>query len=79
VFSLYGSVAVLPSLIGLTATGFIADNIGIDYAFIYSGIVITLLGVVAMFVKSMLRLGTNRSGAVAMEDGDAGDGTVGEG
>jgi DHA3 family macrolide efflux protein-like MFS transporter len=79
VFSLYGSVAVLPSLIGLTATGFIADNIGIDYSFIYSGIVITLLGVVAMFVKSMLRLGTNRSGAVAMEDGDAGDGTVGEG
>jgi DHA3 family macrolide efflux protein-like MFS transporter len=57
VFSLYGSIAILPSLVGLTATGFIADHIGIDYAFIYSGIIIIVAGILAMFVKNMLKLG----------------------
>ncbi len=57
VFSLYGSIAILPSLVGLTATGFIADHIGIDYAFIYSGIIIIVTGILAMFVKNMLKLG----------------------
>lgn len=57
VFSLFGSVSVLPSLVGLTATGFIADKIGVVYAFLYSGIIITLIGGLAMFIPSMLALG----------------------
>lgn len=57
VFSLYGSLAILPSLIGLTATGFIADNIGVAPAFVYSGIILVILGIVAMFVPSMLSMG----------------------
>ena len=57
VFSLYGSIAILPSLVGLTATGFIADRIGIDFAFIYSGIIIVVTGILAMFVKKMTNLG----------------------
>jgi DHA3 family macrolide efflux protein-like MFS transporter len=57
VFSLFGSVSVLPSLIGLTATGFIADTIGVVYAFLYSGILIILIGIAAMCVPSMLALG----------------------
>lgn len=61
VFSLYGSVAVLPSLIGLTATGFIADYIGIDYVFIISGLIIIAVGIGAMFVKEMNRLGKVRT------------------
>lgn len=60
VFSLFGSVSILPSLIGLTATGFIADKIGVVYAFLYSGIIITLLGIVAMLIPSMLALGNNK-------------------
>ena len=57
VFSLYGSVAVLPSLIGLTATGVIADHIGLNFAFIISGLIIIAVGIAAMFVKDMNRLG----------------------
>jgi DHA3 family macrolide efflux protein-like MFS transporter len=57
VFSLYGSVAILPSLIGLTATGLIADYIGVTYAFVIAGAIIILIGVVAMFVKPVMRIG----------------------
>ena len=57
VFSLFGSVSILPSLIGLTATGFIADKIGVGYAFLYAGIFITLIGIIAMLIPSMLALG----------------------
>ena len=57
VFSLYGSVAVLPSLIGLTATGLIADHIGLSFAFIISGLIIIAVGIAAMFVKDMNSLG----------------------
>jgi DHA3 family macrolide efflux protein-like MFS transporter len=58
VFSMYGSIALLPSMIGLLATGFIADSIGITNAFIISGIAIALLGLGAFLVppvKVMVR------------------------
>ncbi|MDO9635155.1 MAG: MFS transporter [Paludibacter sp.] len=57
VFSMYGSIAILPSLIGLTATGIIADHIGVSYAFVIAGAIIVLLGIIAMFVPSMMRIG----------------------
>ncbi len=58
VFSMYGSITLLPSMIGLLATGFIADSIGITNAFIISGIAIALLGLGAFLVppvKLMVR------------------------
>jgi len=67
VFSLYGSVAVIPSLIGLTATGFIADYIGIDFTFIISGAIIILVGIVAMFVPDMINLGKTKMPAIPVE------------
>lgn len=57
VFSMFGSISILPSLIGLSATGFIADKIGLDYSFIIAGIVICLIGVVSFFIPSLMKLG----------------------
>ncbi|MBN1791711.1 MAG: MFS transporter [Bacteroidales bacterium] len=53
VFSMYGSITLLPSMIGLLATGFIADSIGITNAFIISGIAIALLGLGAFLVPPL--------------------------
>lgn len=50
VFSLYSSITLLPSMIGLLATGFIADSIGIDNAFIISGTGIALMGIFAFLI-----------------------------
>jgi DHA3 family macrolide efflux protein-like MFS transporter len=62
VFSLYGSLTLLPSMIGLLATGYIADHIGIANSFIISGAVIGALGLLAFLVptiKSMVKAEMN--------------------
>lgn len=56
VFSLFGSLSLLPSMIGILATGFIADRIGVSNAFIISGVVIFVLGVVSFFIPSIMQL-----------------------
>jgi DHA3 family macrolide efflux protein-like MFS transporter len=56
VFSLYSSITLLPSMLGLLATGYIADNIGIANSFIISGIVISFLGLIAFIVPSINKL-----------------------
>ncbi len=53
VFSLYGSLTLLPSIFGLLQTGFIADAIGVPNAFIISGTAITLLAVSAFFIPAL--------------------------
>lgn len=58
VFSLYFSIAVLPSLIGLTAMGVIADSLGLMNSLLISGALIVLIGIAAMFIKPMIQLGT---------------------
>jgi DHA3 family macrolide efflux protein-like MFS transporter len=50
VFSLYSSITLLPSMIGLLATGYIADSIGIGNAFIISGTGIALMGLSAFLI-----------------------------
>lgn len=57
VFSLYYSFAVIPSVIGLLCTGFIADYIGITQTFIILGILISLVGVVSFLTPPLMRLG----------------------
>lgn len=57
VFSLYFSMAVLPSLIGLLFTGFIAENIGITRAFMISGSLIIVIGIASFVTKKLMRLG----------------------
>lgn len=56
VFSLYGSITLLPSMIGVLATGFIADTIGIGNAFVISGSTIALLGVAAFLVPPVRKM-----------------------
>ncbi len=56
VFSLYGSLTLLPSMIGLLATGLIADVIGITNAFIISGTAIGLVGIGAFFLPPVMQM-----------------------
>jgi DHA3 family macrolide efflux protein-like MFS transporter len=57
VFSIYYSIALLPSLIGLVGTGFLADTIGVRWTFIYFGCAIILIGISAYFSPVLIRLG----------------------
>ncbi len=53
VFSIYGSITLLPSMFGLLQTGFIADAIGVPNSFIISGAAIALLAFSAFFIPSL--------------------------
>ncbi len=57
VFSMYFSIALLPSMLGLLGTGFIADNIGITLTFVILGSVIGIIGIVSFFVPVLMKLG----------------------
>lgn len=56
VFSFYMSVNLLPSMIGLLSTGFLADNIGIGNTFIIGGALVGIIGVVSFFIPSIGKL-----------------------
>ncbi|MFV0581937.1 MAG: MFS transporter [Parabacteroides gordonii] len=56
VFSFYMSVSLLPSMIGLLSTGFLADNIGIGNTFIIGGALVGIIGVISFFVPSIGKL-----------------------
>lgn len=56
VFSLFGSLSLLPSMIGILTTGFIADRIGVSNAFVIAGMVILVLGVVSFFIPSIMNI-----------------------
>lgn len=56
VFSMYFSIALLPSMIGLLSTGFLADTIGISVTFVILGSVIGLIGIASFFVPALMRL-----------------------
>jgi len=60
VFSLYFSIAILPSMIGLLFTGFIADAIGVAMAFIIAGLIVVLVGLLSFFNSSIMSLGEGR-------------------
>lgn len=57
VFSLYFSIAILPSVIGLLFTGVIADHIGVTNAFIISGTAMVLVGIASFMTPAVMRLG----------------------
>src|SRR5690606_24371868 len=57
VFSMYFSIALLPSMIGLLSTGFLADTVGISLTFVILGSVIGLIGIVSFFVPTLMKLG----------------------
>lgn len=57
VFSTYSSLTMFPAMIGLLATGFIADKIGLALAFIICGIVNLMIGVGSMMIPSIRKTG----------------------
>ena len=57
VFSMYFSIALLPSMIGLLSTGFLADSIGISVTFVILGSIICLIGIISFFIPVLMRLG----------------------
>lgn len=59
VFSLFFSITMLPSVLGIVGSGFLADTIGISQTFFYSGIMIALMGLVSFLVPSAMRLGND--------------------
>lgn len=61
VLSLFFSLSLLPALIGLLATGFIAEHIGISHTFVIAGSVIFLTGIAAFFFAHMIKLGDLKS------------------
>ena len=57
VFSLYFSMAILPSAIGLLFTGYIAEAIGVANAFIISGCIVAIIGIISFFTPTLMSLG----------------------
>ena len=60
VFALFGSLSLLPSMVGILLTGYIADTVGVTNAFLISGILILLLGICSFFLPSVMRLEKNK-------------------
>lgn len=56
VFSFYMSFSMLPSMIGLLSTGFLADSIGFGNTFIISGGFLCLIGIISFFIPSLISL-----------------------
>lgn len=53
VFSFYMSLSMLPSMVGLLGTGFLADTIGIGNTFAISGLILCLIGIASFFIPSI--------------------------
>lgn len=56
VFSFYISASLLPSMIGLLSTGFLADSIGMSRTFIIGGAFVCLIGIVSFCNSSVKHL-----------------------
>ncbi len=61
VFSLFGSLSLLPSMIGILLTGYIADTIGVSNAFCDFRMYHFIPGVISFFIPSVMKL-EKRSG-----------------
>lgn len=57
VFAMYFSIEVLPTMLGLVCTGFIADLIGISSVFAILGFTIFLIGIISFCTPSLMNLG----------------------
>ncbi|MGO1243654.1 MAG: MFS transporter [Sphingobacterium sp.] len=67
VFSMYFSIVVIPTVIGLLGTGWVADRFGVGNMFVVLGGLIALVGVVCFFNIPLMRLGTKKEEAAPDE------------
>lgn len=56
-FSVFGSVNLLPAMVGLLGTGYVADAIGLSSSFVIAGLIICTLGALSYFFSNMIALG----------------------
>lgn len=56
VLSLYFSLGLLPSALGLLGTGFLAEEVGLTATFVLAGSAIVLLGLAGFFIPSVMKL-----------------------
>ncbi|MDL2331116.1 MFS transporter, partial [Odoribacter sp. OttesenSCG-928-A06] len=56
VFSMFYTLSLIPSLIGLIGIGFFADSLGLTTSFLLCGFVIIFIGGVAFMTPSAIRL-----------------------
>jgi len=56
VFSIHGSLIMIPAMFSLVATGYIADTIGISNTFIIGGIMLILIGLISPLIPSVRKL-----------------------
>ena len=56
VFSMYFSLILLPSMIGLFSTGFLVEAIGINQAFIVLGILTAIVGGLSFMIPTLMAL-----------------------
>ncbi|TYP97685.1 DHA3 family macrolide efflux protein-like MFS transporter [Sphingobacterium allocomposti] len=57
VFSLYFSIAIIPTVVGLLGTGWASDLFGVNNIFIVLGAVIALIGILSFFNPYIMALG----------------------
>lgn len=57
VFSIFFSLSTLPSMLGVLASGYLADMFGVTTIFISGGIVIGSIGIAFLFIPSIQKLG----------------------
>ena len=55
-FSLFDSISLLPSIIGLLATGLLADIIGIATIFVVCGVATIIIGIIAFLMPSIMNI-----------------------
>ncbi|MFD2598653.1 MFS transporter [Sphingobacterium corticis] len=65
VFSLYFSMAILPSVVGLLFTGTIAEQVGVAKAFIIAGSLVTFVGVISFFTPTLMQLGKKANQSIS--------------
>ncbi|MDR0427035.1 MAG: MFS transporter [Dysgonamonadaceae bacterium] len=56
VFSLFFTISLIPSMIGLAGIGFFADNLGLTATFILCGAVIMIVGIIAFLFPSTMQV-----------------------
>ncbi|HBG23624.1 MAG: MFS transporter [Bacteroidetes bacterium GWF2_41_61] len=62
VFSIHNSLIMIPAMFSLMATGYIADNIGITNAFIISGAMLIVIGLLSPLIPAIRKMGNLAKG-----------------
>ncbi len=57
VFSMYYTMIVIPSVIGLMSTGFVSEIIGVNFTFILLGFVVAVVGIASFLTPALMNLG----------------------